>query len=118
MDTRVIQVLKKAKDLIQQGWCKGEQVKVIAGKNYYCTIGATQEASKQLGYNSEKIVQGGVYYHLDDIADDILTKFLPEGQYSLTNYNDKSTTRKNQIIRLFDKAISKSEEEINAPIST
>lgn len=93
--SEMLEVLKKAREKINNGWCQGDYVNE---EGCVCTVGAVE-----LTIGRESIL---FYPTLD-----FLTKFLPKYSDCVIYYNDHPSTTKEDILALFDKAIAAKEME-------
>lgn len=84
-------ILIRAKEIIKRGWCKGKYEKTIGLKRHYCMIGAISKASEY---------ESGMYKNVIRYVEE----FTPNNS-NLAFFNDAASRRKEQVIRVFDKAI-------------
>lgn len=105
----MIEVLKKSRDLILSGYCKGAIAKDVEGKNVsaidprarlFCAGGAVLRACWDLDLSSLAGFDILLY----------LGKFLLPNT-TLSQWNDEATTTATDVIALFDNAIATLEKE-------
>lgn len=87
-------VLKRARELIEQGWVQGDwRVTDDNGKMSFCAIGALNEASTKVNWETK------------DEARELLGSALRNGYHDVIEYNDADGRRKADVLKLFDRAI-------------
>ena len=91
------QTLIKARDLLQQGWCRGGFIKVSKGKERFCIAGAIYRAQpfQRAGDKCLHMVcaAGGIERHL------------------IAQFNDAPGRKKSEILKLMDDAIELAKRE-------
>lgn len=87
----VIDDLRAARNIIEQGWCKGRNTD---GNGSYCILGAVGVATKNESFATSR------YY--DAVCE--LRLQMPE--VGLPDFNDDPSTTKEDVLGLFDKAIA------------
>lgn len=93
--------LRKARALVNKGWCKGTYSKEIDGQLCYCSVGALNTISGE-AFNDE--------------AEEYLNYFIKNyygGDYDLRviGFNDHPKTKKKDVLAVFDLAIKKAVED-------
>lgn len=93
-------VLSRARELISNGWTRGDYKRIRNGKCYYCAVGAINAACYDLGILRESSSVETVY--------DLLGF---SGATSLIDFNDKLKGRnsvdKKKVIARFDEALAR-----------
>lgn len=87
-------VLKRARELIEQGWVQGDfRQRDEQGNMRFCAIGALDEAASNVEWSTK------------DNAREALDKSLRNGYHDVIEYNDADGRRKADVLKLFDRAI-------------
>lgn len=85
-------VLKKARGLVAQGWCKGASIKPNKRGGYsYCARGALIAASGDQNVSRQEALMS-------------LSLHVPQA-HSVVSFNDADDTKKRDILEAFDWAI-------------
>jgi hypothetical protein len=93
--SEVVKILKKARALVKKGWVQ-EAPKIETSRGYsYCALGALREVNRSL-------------FVIDTIAYAALLSACPED--SVATFNDAPTTKKRDVLEMFDVAIATAEE--------
>jgi hypothetical protein len=80
-------IIRRAADLVEQGWCQGANFKVVDEKPCYCAFQALNEASTRiLGIDPIHYV----YRHLDSVG---------EGN-SIVDYNDAPGRTQAEVVAM------------------
>lgn len=109
-----VKALKKAKALIQQGWCQGAYARSSSGLEVfsdkdavsYCVSGAIRSVVRHTEYDKFLLERA-------------LNLALPllDRKRGLVNWNDSSVRTKEQVLCLFDKAIKLLEKKGEAYVN-
>jgi hypothetical protein len=91
-----INVLRRARDLVEAGWTQGVSMRHVNGEPHYCVGGAIDQASGflQLPYCASV----GVFASAN-------------GLQCVRFWNDQEGRTKDQVLRAFDKAIAYAEAQ-------
>ena len=92
----VLSVLRRGRERIANGyWTQGISCERINGRYFYCAIGAL----------------GGTNTETSCRALDLLSSCVPSRyRGSVIGYNDAKSRTRQQVVRLFDRAIAKAEK--------
>lgn len=92
-----VTVLKRARELIADGWIKGDFNAEKNGKQHFCAIGAVQHAAGQ----TDK-------WGMEDEVTALLEQSLrgESANGDVISFNDADHRRKKDVLKLFDRAIA------------
>lgn len=92
--------LRKARALVNKGWCKGDFERVVEGKKCYCLTGAIMAIDSMSTVETVKLIsEFTVPYH------------GPEYVLTPISFNDHPKTTKKDVLAVFDLAIKKAVED-------
>lgn len=125
-----LNILIKAKDIVEKGWCKNSLFRDANGKAirsteytdgcHVCAIGAMKIAALNINFQSGEYSKA-----LKALGKE--TPMWPEDyqlrgmQMPIDSFNDQSTTTKQDILNLYDRAIAKLQAQLteeSAPVQS
>lgn len=96
---RAVKMLQRSVKLIEQnGWCTGEERKLVGEQLHYCAVGALNESAKNFPSKDAWISRSLAQSVLDNIA-------LDKGFDGIVELNDHAKTDKRKVLRVFNSAI-------------
>lgn len=90
----VLELLTVARLQIEIAWCQGQYERFEGGVRHFCLLGALMPAT----------TPGVLYYGATDVLVDVL------GQRKLSAWNDDPCRTKEDVLKLYDRAIRMAEE--------
>jgi hypothetical protein len=103
MTSRLADIFDRAAELVEQGWCQGENYKTINGKPCCCAWGAAAQAYRETG----------VVGSLVEI-DDVMTKAARAmGSERITNWNDSPERTQAEVVELLRRLAREQRELTN-----
>lgn len=109
--------LKKAKKLIENGWCKGSAHRFWNGTDRYCAVGALETIVKLDPYSQASAETVTLYYQCFDFLTEAVKEYAPiDYPKTIITFNDHQRTKKEDVLAVYDLAIKKAQDEENSNV--